>query len=111
MAFIKSGGLVFGYYIRRKQKICNDHAWSRPSKIASFLHFSVPDEGPLSDYEKWMPDFMKGLAGGIERNRKLVKNAGKMWLRIMHGSTILRQWLRQPLVALLPAILVFRRLP
>lgn len=29
---------------------------SRPSKIASFLHFSVPDEGPLSDYEKWMPN-------------------------------------------------------
>ena len=47
------------------------------SKIASFLHFSAPDEGPLSDYEKWMPDFMKGLAGGIERNRKLVENAVK----------------------------------
>ncbi|MCI9283977.1 MAG: hypothetical protein HFG56_12000 [Lachnospiraceae bacterium] len=30
MTFIKSGGLVFGYYIRRKQKICNVHAWSNP---------------------------------------------------------------------------------
>ena len=34
-------------------------------KIRSFLHFSVPDEGPLTDYESWMPDFMKGLAKGI----------------------------------------------
>src|SRR5699024_11809118 len=32
------------------------------SRIASFLHFSAPDEGPLSDYEKWTPDFMKGVA-------------------------------------------------
>ena len=46
-------------------------------RIRSFLHFSAPDEGPLSDYETWMPDFMKGLAGGIERNRKLVENAVK----------------------------------
>lgn len=34
-------------------------------KIRSFLHFSVPDEGPLTDYESWMPDFMGGLAKGI----------------------------------------------
>lgn len=47
------------------------------SRIASFLHFSTPDEGPLSDYEKWMPDFMKGLAGGIEKSRGLVEKAVK----------------------------------
>ena len=34
-------------------------------KIRSFLHFSRPDEGPLRDYETWMPDMMKGLARGI----------------------------------------------
>lgn len=37
-------------------------------RIKSFLHFSVPDEGPLTDYESWMPDFMEGLAEGIEDN-------------------------------------------
>lgn len=37
-------------------------------KITSFLHFSVPDEGPLKDYEKWMPDFMDGLARGVRKN-------------------------------------------
>ncbi|MBE7727956.1 MAG: phage tail tape measure protein [Enterocloster citroniae] len=44
-------------------------------KIRSFLHFSVPDEGPLTDYEGWMPDFMKGLAKGIEKSRGMVKKA------------------------------------
>ena len=46
-------------------------------RIRSFLHFSVPDEGPLADYETWMPDFMKGLASGIEKNRNLVEKAVK----------------------------------
>ena len=41
-------------------------------KIKSFLHFSVPDEGPLTDYESWMPDFMSGLAKGINNNKKVL---------------------------------------
>ena len=44
-------------------------------KIRSFLHFSVPDEGPLTDYESWMPDFMSGLAKGIKKSRGMVKKA------------------------------------
>lgn len=40
--------------------------------IKSFLHFSVPDEGPLTDYESWMPDFIGGLAKGIKSSRKNV---------------------------------------
>jgi phage-related protein len=43
--------------------------------IRSFLHFSVPDEGPLADYESWMPDFMSGLAKGIEKSRGAVRAA------------------------------------
>jgi hypothetical protein len=44
-------------------------------KIRSFLHFSVPDEGPLTDYETWMPDFMNGLAKGIEKSKNIVTSA------------------------------------
>lgn len=44
-------------------------------RIASFLHFSRPDEGPLRDYETWMPDFMAGLAGGIRSNTWRVEDA------------------------------------
>lgn len=43
--------------------------------IRSFLHFSVPDEGPLTDYESWMPDFMSGLAKGIARSKSMVAKA------------------------------------
>jgi len=42
------------------------------NKIKSFLHFSVPDEGPLADFESWMPDFMQGLADGISANEAVV---------------------------------------
>jgi phage-related protein len=41
--------------------------------IRSFLHFSVPDEGPLADFESWMPDFMQGLAVGITNNQGIVE--------------------------------------
>jgi len=52
-----------------------DAVKSVADKIKSFLHFSVPDEGPLTDYESWMPDFMSGLAKGIEKSRYLVEKA------------------------------------
>ncbi len=46
-------------------------------KLRSFLLFSVPDEGQCTDYESWMPDFMKGLAKGIENSRGMIKSAMK----------------------------------
>lgn len=52
-----------------------DAVSSVANKIKSFLHFSVPDEGPLTDYESWMPDFMKGLAKGIEDSKRMVAKA------------------------------------
>ena len=52
-----------------------DAVKSVADKIKSFLHFSVPDEGPLTDYESWMPDFMKGLAKGIENSKGMVTKA------------------------------------
>lgn len=45
------------------------------NKIKSFLHFSKPDEGPLREYEQWMPDFMKGLADDINKSSYLVEDA------------------------------------
>ena len=43
--------------------------------IRDFLHFSVPDKGPLTDFRSWMPDFMQGMAQGIERSRGLIQKA------------------------------------
>ena len=45
------------------------------NKIKSFLHFSKPDEGPLREYDQWMPDFMKGLADDINKSSYLVEDA------------------------------------
>lgn len=45
------------------------------STIASYLHFSRPDVGPLREYETWMPDFMGGLADGISGNAASVEKA------------------------------------
>lgn len=33
--------------------------------IASYIHFSRPDKGPLRDYEKWMPDMVIGLTNSL----------------------------------------------
>lgn len=36
-------------------------------KIKSFLHFSRPDEGPLAEYESWMPDMVHGLSDSLKK--------------------------------------------
>lgn len=37
--------------------------------IASFLHFSVPDKGPLVDQPNWMPDMIDNMVKGINENK------------------------------------------
>ena len=67
------GGIVKG--IKSCIGKVKDAVSSVADTIKSYLHFSVPDVGPLTDYESWMPDFMKGLAEGIEKGRRLVADA------------------------------------
>ena len=43
--------------------------------IKDRMHFSVPDVGPLSDADKWAPDFMDLFASGIRNNIGLVTSA------------------------------------
>lgn len=45
------------------------------NKIRSFLHFSRPDEGPLRDYETWMPDMLTGMADSIYKNIGTIQRA------------------------------------
>lgn len=68
-------GLVDG--IKEKINDVADGVKEVGEKIKSFLHFSVPDEGPLTDYETWMPDFMQGLAKGIKEKLPVIKDAVK----------------------------------
>lgn len=43
--------------------------------VTSFLHFSRPDVGPLREYERWMPDMVKGMAKGITDNAYVLRDA------------------------------------
>lgn len=43
-------------------------------KIKSFLHFTEPDEGPLSDFHTYMPDMIDLMVQGIKSNTNKVKN-------------------------------------
>lgn len=43
--------------------------------VASPLHFSRPDVGPLREYEQWMPDMVKGMAKGITDNAYVLRDA------------------------------------
>ena len=45
------------------------------NKIKSYLHFSRPDEGPLRDYETWMPDFVEGLTRTLNASSYKLTNA------------------------------------
>lgn len=47
------------------------------SIIAKYIHFSRPDEGPLREYEKWMPDMIQGMADGIRDNAYLLQDAAE----------------------------------
>ena len=44
-------------------------------KIKSFLHFSEPDVGPLSDFHTYMPDMMDLMSKGIKNNTGEVMKA------------------------------------
>lgn len=68
-------GFVGG--IRSRINSVIDAAKSVASAVSRFLHFSRPDEGPLHEYESWMPDMVHGLAEGITDNSYLVKKAAE----------------------------------
>ena len=57
----------------------NDNAWrvtgaarSFANSVDNILGFSVPEEGPLSHADEYMPDFMELLAKGIRDSKKVL---------------------------------------
>ena len=63
--------------IKQKAQALWNEIKSIGSGIADFLGFSVPKKGELHFYESWMPDFMMGLAKGIDDNAWRVQDALK----------------------------------
>lgn len=50
-----------------------EKAGSIADTIASWLHFSVPDQGPLRKVPTWMPDMMQELGDSIDKNLWMMK--------------------------------------
>lgn len=67
------GNIISG--IKSKVSSLVDSVKNVANTIWSYLHFSEPEVGALSDFHTWMPDMMKGLAKGIDDNVYLVDNA------------------------------------
>lgn len=83
-------GLING--IKNMINKVKDAAGGVGNAIRAILHFSVPDEGPLRDYETWMPDFIKGMVKGIDGNKSTlidkIKNlASNMALNVKGNLT------------------------
>lgn len=81
-------GLATG--IRQKaQTVLNKTVQDVASSISNFLHFSRPDEGPLRDYETWMPDMIKGLSKSlINASPILEKTTEKLGNKIKNSLNI-----------------------
>lgn len=54
--------------------------------IKSFIHFSIPDRGPLRDFNSYMPDMAKQLAQGIRNGIPTIESAMDSMARSMVPS-------------------------
>lgn len=64
------GDFVQGFTdgIKNKMRGLLDSVKDLAGQVRGYLHFSVPDTGPLADADTWMPDFMNLLAEGVAGN-------------------------------------------
>lgn len=67
------GGLVQG--IQDKVSAVTSAVSGIASTISSYLHFSEPDVGPLSNFHTYAPDMMRLFAQGIRENAGLITEA------------------------------------
>ena len=63
--------------IRGKVQAAGDAAGWIAEKVAGFLHFSEPDEGPLKNFHTFAPDMVKLFAHGIEQSLPMLDRAAE----------------------------------
>lgn len=61
--------------ITAKVKALTDKVKGVATTISDFLHFSVPEKGPLADFDKSMPDMIDLMVKGIDQNKYKLKDA------------------------------------
>lgn len=67
------GGIVNGIKSRIGEIAAS--ASSVASTIGSYLHFSVPDTGPLSDFDSYMPDMVNLMTSGMKAGETKIGKA------------------------------------
>ena len=80
--FIK--GLVDG--IKERVASVKDAVKDVANTIASHLHFSVPDEGPLTSAPEWMPDMIGLMTKGLKDSRPELMRAVRELASDMQGT-------------------------
>jgi uncharacterized protein YidB (DUF937 family) len=68
-------GANFANGISSAWKWVSDAASNLADVVSSYLHFSEPDIGPLSDFNTYAPDMVKTFAEGIDNSKSLVVNS------------------------------------
>ena len=61
--------------IRQKISDVQSAITSVADTIRSYIHFTVPDKGPLKDADTYMPDFMRLLASGMRNGSSMLRAA------------------------------------
>lgn len=69
-----SGGMTN----KKSKNLITDAAGVVAGWISNFLHFSLPEKGPLSDMDKSMPDMIKLMSKGIDSNRHRLVNSAQI---------------------------------
>ena len=74
--------------IRSKISAVKDQMSNLAGTISSYIHFSEPDIGPLSNAHTFMPDFIKLLAQGIDKGIPQIQGAMTDLTSAMVPSTL-----------------------
>ena len=64
----------FSNGIQERIGALRQHVENVANSIRSMLHFSRPDEGPLRDYETWLPDMIEGMTRSLEQAKPMLLN-------------------------------------
>lgn len=76
--------------IKNKMTGLLDSVKNMANQVRGYLHFSVPDRGPLADADTWMPDFMDLLAEGVDDNSPTllakIQNVARQVNRAYNGT-------------------------
>lgn len=74
--------------IRDKIGAVGDAIGAVADKIAAFIHFTEPDEGPLSSFHEFAPDMVKMFAQGITQSLPILDRAADQMASVIASDAV-----------------------